>query len=107
MKKEMEEQLENKNETIVDLHIQVPPSSGRSASRALAKKNAVFTSSRVSQVQWLKKDVEQFAVKERSLQSEKEEVRKSFSCVHGCGQNEAAKVPQTWFKPVRREHSGN
>lgn len=38
MKKEMEEQLENKNETIVDLHIQVLPPSGCSGSRALAKR---------------------------------------------------------------------
>ena len=28
----------------------------------------------VSQVQWLKKDVEQFAIKERTMQCEKEEV---------------------------------
>lgn len=49
MKKEMEEQLENKNETIVDLHIQVLASSGCSVSGAFAKMVfRVFTGSHAS-----------------------------------------------------------
>ncbi|XP_056885479.1 A-kinase anchor protein 9-like isoform X2 [Takifugu flavidus] len=58
---EMEERIENKNETIVDLHIQV---------------------------QCMKKEVEQFALKEKAIQSQKEQLTQEITAMNASLQNQ-------------------